>query len=284
VNGPHFSDKGMTHSGWAGPPPRRTLATVRGARTHDADDDVTDDDPGSNDPGSDDAAKRGERLRKGRTLAERRQERRDALLAAALEVFGTKGYAASSVEEICRRAYVSSRNFYEEFDNREDLLQALGDEITKRTYRAMTQVEVEPGPDLVQRRTRARMSQLVHTLVDDPRVARIAIVERVGISDENEARRRQAHHLYAEWIQTFLHDELEAKGISEARQHALALALVGAVNELIGDWVLRPPDQRTTVDELVETTVELVMIMLQRPTNGAGSNTDSTGIDASTDN
>jgi AcrR family transcriptional regulator len=219
--------------------------------------------------GADDGrGRRGERLRKGRTLAERRQERREALLAAAIEVFGTKGYAASSVEEICRRAYVSSRNFYEEFDNREDLLRALGDEITRRVYRAMTEVDVEPGPDLVERRTRARMSQLVHTLVDDPRVARIAIVERVGISDENEARRREAHHHYAAWIQSFLHDELEAKGMGDDRQHALALALVGAVNELIGDWVLKSPEQRSSVDELVETTVELVTLFLQRPTGG----------------
>lgn len=207
---------------------------------------------------------RGERLRKGRTLAERRQERHDALIEAALEVFGTKGYAASSVDEICRQAYVSSRNFYEEFANREALLGALGKQIAGKLYHAMTDVEVEPGPDLVRRRTRARISGLIHAIVDDPRVARTLFVESIGVSAENEARRRQAHHAYARWIREYLSGELATKGIDEPRQHALALALVGAANELIGDWVLLPPEQRSTIDELIDVIVELATIILQR--------------------
>lgn len=206
----------------------------------------------------------GERLRKGRTLAERRQERRQALLAAALDVFGTKGYAASSVDEICRRAYVSSRNFYEEFANREALLGALGDEVGKKLYKALTEVEVEPGPNLVRRRSRARVAAMVHTLVDDPRVARLIFVESVGVSAENEARRRQAHHAYAAWLRDYLRDELGAKGFDDERRHALALALVGGATELIGDWVLRPPDDRSSIDELIDLIVDLTMIIFQR--------------------
>ena len=208
--------------------------------------------------------RQGARLRKGRTLAERRQERRDALLDAAIEVFGTKGYASSSIEEICRKAYVSSRDFYAEFANREALLRAVGLQITERVYAALTDVEVEPGPDLLRRRTWARVAGLVHVLVDDPRVARIAIVESVGISADHEARRLSAHHLYADWICTYVRDELESKGLDERRQQAFSLALVGAVNELIVDWILQPPDQRCSVDELVDVIAELAMVVLLR--------------------
>lgn len=207
--------------------------------------------------------KPGERLLKGRTLAERRQERREALLAAALDVFSTKGYAASSVEEICRRAYVSTRNFYEEFANREAVLNELGERLTKQIYQALTEVTVEPGPDLVRRRTRARIAGVVHTLVDDPRVARLAMVETVGLSPQNEARRRRAHRLYADWIKDYLAEELAGRGIDERRQSSLALAVVGATNELIGNWVLHPED-RTTVDELIDDIVDLTMVILQR--------------------
>lgn len=205
----------------------------------------------------------GERLLRGRTLAERRRERREALLAAALEVFGTKGYAASSVEEVCRRAYVSTRNFYEEFANREALLAAVGELVTEQVYRALTDVEVEPGPDLLLRRTRVRISALVHALLDDPRVARVAMVETVGVNPANEARRRRAHRLYAEWLAGYLSEELEAKGIDARRRQAFALALVGAVSELIGDWVVHP-EGRSTVDELIDVIVDLAMLILQR--------------------
>src|SRR5687767_13409420 len=83
---------------------------------------------------------RPERRIRGRTLAERRSERRDAMLAAGLELFGTKGYAATTVEEVCRRAYVSSRNFYEEFENRLDLLVAVGEQIIAGAFVAWTDI------------------------------------------------------------------------------------------------------------------------------------------------
>ena len=208
--------------------------------------------------------RQGERLRKGRTLAERRQQRREALLSAALEVFGTKGYASSSIEEICRRAFVSSRDFYAEFANREALLGALGEQLTDRIYEAMTDVEVDEGPDLARRRTRARVERLVHALVDDPRVARIAIVESVGISAEHEAKRRGAHRLYARWISDYVRDEMDAKGVDRRHRDAFALALVGAVNELIVDWILSPADERSGVDDLVEVVTDLASVMLLR--------------------
>ena len=205
-----------------------------------------------------------ERRRRGRTLEERRQERREALLAAALEVFGTKGYAASSIEEICRRAYVSSRDFYAEFANREALLGALGEQLTLRIYRVLTEVEVDDGPDLERRRTHARIGGLVHVLVDDPRVARITIVESVGISEDHEARRRGAHRLYADWIRDYVRPELDAKGIEERQQRALTLALVGAVNELIVDWIHTRPDQRSDVDDLIDVITETASVLLLR--------------------
>src|SRR5215218_480858 len=99
-----------------------------------------------------------ERLRKGRTLAERRWERREALLDAALDLFGTQGYAATSVEELCRTAYVSTRNFYEEFDNREAVLLALGDRLVGDAYQAMVEATIEDGPDRLRRESRARVS------------------------------------------------------------------------------------------------------------------------------
>lgn len=207
----------------------------------------------------------GERLLKGRTLAERRQERREALLAAALEVFGTKGYGLSSVEEICRRAYVSSRNFYEEFDNRAALFCELNEQIATRVYEALSGVEEEPGPDPVRRRTRARVAALVHSLVDDPRVARVALFESIGVSPEGESRRRRAHHRYASWIHDYVREELEANGIhDEQRQYAFALALVGAGNELMSEWILLPPEERFSVEELIEIITDLAMVILQR--------------------
>jgi AcrR family transcriptional regulator len=219
--------------------------------------------------GPDDA--RPERRIRGRTLAERRSERREAMLAAGLELFGTKGFAATTVEEVCRRAYVSSRNFYEEFENRLDLLVAVGEQIIAGAFVAWTdmglpkhvlaQSESGVNPD----RIRARVSALVHTLVDDPRVARIAFIETVGIDPAHEALRRELLGVFPAWLQAYLGAHFDARGVSPSRQRSLTMGVFGAVHELITDWVLQEPDRRPSVDDLIDDIVEIGHLVLQLP-------------------
>jgi AcrR family transcriptional regulator len=216
---------------------------------------------------AEDERDRGERRIRGRTLAERRLERREAMLAAGLDLFGTRGYADTTVEEVCRRAYVSSRNFYEEFDNRLDLLVAVGERIVAGAFAAWSAMAAagDPpgGPSL-----RRRVSALVHALVEDPRVARVAFVETVGISPAHEARRRDALAVFPAWAEAWLEghagDRLDARS-----RRRLAVGLFGAAHELIADWALRPADERGTLDELVDDVVAVGGALLRSGTTPA---------------
>jgi AcrR family transcriptional regulator len=210
---------------------------------------------------------RAERRIRGRTLAERREERRDAMLAAGLDLFGTKGYAATTVEEVCRRAYVSSRNFYEEFDNRLGLLVAVGERIVAAAFASWTAIG-GPG-DAGAGTLRRRVGLLVHTLVDDPRVTRVAFIETVGIDPAHEALRRQMLGVFPAWLQAYMQGHLDALGVSPRRQRSLAIGLFGAAHELITDWALQPPDDRPSVDDLIDDIVELGVVVLQLRTSPA---------------
>jgi AcrR family transcriptional regulator len=207
-----------------------------------------------------------ERLLRGKTLAERRQERREALLDAALDLFGTKGYSNTTIEEICRSAYVSTRNFYEEFANREAVLIALGQRIAQQALGVLMSVEVPAGPDLRGRRTRARIQALVELLLRDPRVARLVFVESLGVSPEQEMRRRETHRAIARWLADFTIEEAMVQGRDHRRQELQALAVVGACNELLSDWVLS--EERSSIEELVELLVDVVLDMLPTPPRG----------------
>ncbi len=208
-----------------------------------------------------DSAKR-ERLRKGRTLAQRRWERREALLDVALELFGTKGYAATSVEELCRTAYVSTRNFYEEFDNREAVLFALGDRLVGEAYQAMVEVVVDDGADRLAREARARVSALAHALLDDPRRARIAFIETLGVSPVQEARRRNAHWLFAQYFAALVRADFNSERFGHREEDIYAIALVGAVNEILSDWVLRT--EKPPLDDLMDPIVDVILMMGDR--------------------
>lgn len=59
---------------------------------------------------------------RGITASERRAQTRERLLEAGLELFGTQGYADTSIRAVSTAASMNSRYFYESFSSREDLL------------------------------------------------------------------------------------------------------------------------------------------------------------------
>jgi AcrR family transcriptional regulator len=66
---------------------------------------------------------------RGLTAAERHAQRRGRLLDVGLEVFGTSGYASSSVRSISAAAGLNSRYFHESFSSKEELLRVVYERI-----------------------------------------------------------------------------------------------------------------------------------------------------------
>ena len=172
----------------------------------------------------------------GRTATQRRAERRERLLAAGLELFGTEGYPAVSIERLCATANVSTRNFYEEFPSRESLLIALHEQNTVRAYEAvLAAVAGELDATMPQRVSKA-IRAYVSTAAADPRWTRIAFVEVVGVSPAVEAHRTQWRERLSQLV------EAEAalavsRGEATDRSYKLtSMAFFGAVNELVYQW------------------------------------------------
>jgi AcrR family transcriptional regulator len=67
-----------------------------------------------------------------RTQKERREATVAKLLQATIEALGEVGYARASVNEICRRAGVSTGGLFRHFATREDLMVAAAGEVAQR--------------------------------------------------------------------------------------------------------------------------------------------------------
>ena len=59
------------------------------------------------------------------TRAKRSAERRDAILAAALDEFAARGFAATRLEDVAKRANVAKGTIYLHFADKETLFQEL---------------------------------------------------------------------------------------------------------------------------------------------------------------
>ncbi|GAA1749410.1 TetR/AcrR family transcriptional regulator [Aeromicrobium alkaliterrae] len=103
--------------------------------------------------------------------AERRTDRRDRLVAAALDLVGSDGVVALTVGSVCSQAGVAKRYFYESFASMDDLLSATLQEVFDRVGAAVASTSLEAGAtarDLLV----AAVGGAIDAM-DDPRIARL---------------------------------------------------------------------------------------------------------------
>src|SRR3954471_24482707 len=170
----------------------------------------------------------------GISAGERIAARRAKLLDAGLERFGTHGFAATGVKDICREAGLTDRYFYESFGDRLALFTAVFDRATQELLQGVAQavIVVEPEP---RTQIAAAIETFVAALAADPRVARVIFREAGAAGAEADAHMRatlrQFAALIVETARPHLHEE-----VSEQVLRMGSLALVGAMERVIVDW------------------------------------------------
>src|SRR6202012_4111263 len=138
----------------------------------------------------------GERRYGGKTASERRAQRREQLLDAGLELFGTGGYAATTIEALCARAGLNPRYFYEQFAGREQLLGAVYERHVEQVLTVVSAAIDRSGADPAAR-LRAGLTAFVEATLADERGARVNYFEMIGVSRELDALRRRVLSDYA---------------------------------------------------------------------------------------
>lgn len=206
------------------------------------------------------AAPAGERRYGGKTANERRAERRERLLAVGLELFGTRGYGATSIELLCAQAGLNARYLYEEFDSREGLLRAVYDRHVAAVLAAVAAAVEAAAPEPVARLRAGLGAFIAHTFTD-PRAARVNYFEIVGVSAELETRRREVLALYADMISSQF-TALAPPGAQPpgGDLHLAAVALVSATDGLIIDRLTardRPAPDAATAAQIVDALVSI---------------------------
>ncbi len=176
-----------------------------------------------------------ERRYGGRTAEERRAERRERLLDAGHELFGTTGYAGSTIEGVCSEASLNARYFYEQFRHREDLLRAV---YNRQAWGVLDVVRValerEQDP---QRRLEEGLGAFVQAMLTDERGTRIVYIEAIGVSPALEEERRRITEAYVELLSREAARLEQLATVADDDLRAIAIALIGAAERLVVDWL-----------------------------------------------
>jgi AcrR family transcriptional regulator len=184
-------------------------------------------------------------------------------MAAGLQAFGTRGFQATTIEQLCSEAGVATRSFYEIFATREALLIALHDDINARALDAIVDALSNVDTDDLHARAVSAFTTYLDIITTDPRWVRITLRETVGASPATYQARRAALARFESFLLAEL-DRLAASGVVPQRDLRLtAVAVVGGLTALVES--LLPPDEppralpRAAIEQVREEGIRLIL-------------------------
>lgn len=158
------------------------------------------------------------------------------MLDAALELFSAQGYQDTSIEQICKQAYVGTKSFYEVFTGKESLYLALLDRIVADVTGRLTSALESLGDDVDAREAaRSLIREFADAFVDDVRVARVTFGEGRAVTPQAEAHRR----INRRWAAAFVESVWQRLGVAAGpHSRVVAMGLIGGLFDIISDWLL----------------------------------------------
>ncbi len=169
---------------------------------------------------------------------DRTRERRALLVAAAFDLFGREGEAATSIRAVCRSTALNARYFYESFADLDELLGAVYDEQADQLAVLLLEtLAAAPGDPAA--RTRVGIETVLRFITDDPRRARVLFTEGRAVPVLAERRRATLEALVAATAEQGQLELGDPPGTDRgpARIAAVTAAMFGgAMEELAQAW------------------------------------------------
>ncbi len=160
---------------------------------------------------------------------------RDRILEAALHVFAEKGYHRAVVDDIVRASGTSKGAVYHHFPNKEALFLALVDDFSARLAEAVgTAVERSRG---ALAKVEAALRAGLETFARNRALARIVLLESVSLGSAYQAKRAEVHGHFASLIGAYLDQAIAEGSIPPLDTRVATLAWLGAVNEVVIQWL-----------------------------------------------
>lgn len=196
-----------------------------------------------------------DRRYRGSSTEERRAQRREQLIRAAIQIYGEQGYRNATVKAVCEAAGLTERYFYESFSNSEELLVASFQEVMHYLLGELETAGTEaPGGPV--ERTRAMLTAYYAALKASPPSARVFLVEISGVSPAVDRELEAA----LQAMGSLLARTLDPDGKSApAREPLLRAGVIGGVIHIALSWIASGYSQ--PIPTVVEAALRLCLVL-----------------------
>lgn len=168
----------------------------------------------------------------GKTAAERIAERRERLIDAGVELFGSRGYSATSIRAVLQESGLRDRYFGESFADLDSLLAAVYARlIDEEISSCVAAIDATSGGS---KGARAMIETITRALEEDPGKARIKSREVLSGGPVAHEQHRAGLHRLAQLVADLLPPSTAVKA-SDAL--LLGLGIVAAADQLLMNWM-----------------------------------------------
>lgn len=162
----------------------------------------------------------------------RRRRNREALLEAAIELFQERGVRGTKLEDICERADVSPRTFFNHFETREHLYEAIA---RQRTRQAAALFDT-PGEASSLRESLPRLFGRIASYLDARPAYRELVGEMLHVRTDGRSELARSSPLGRAALR-FVERGIAAAGARSAvAPETLADILLGTLTAAISNW------------------------------------------------
>lgn len=201
------------------------------------------------------AASPSERTYAGLSGAERVEQRRFALIDAALDVAERIGWRQLTVDRVCEQAKLSKRYFYESFNGIDALADAVVEHVATGVIDSVSVARGDASD--VPALARATIDALVRHLTDDRRRARVLFGD-LAMTEASTALRAAAIRRIAAEVVAVAREIHQARDVSDPIIETTAALLIGGTGQAILSWI--GGDIPGSRDDLVDSLTTLWLI------------------------
>jgi TetR/AcrR family fatty acid metabolism transcriptional regulator len=160
-----------------------------------------------------------------------KESTRDRLLEAAEDVFSSKGYYETPVDEIARRSNTSKGSVYFHFPSKESLFLSVvghaGDRLMRRVDRAIANID-----DPISR-VDVALATTLHTLTEHRTLANLLMSKGYGIGGRFFKKRSEILAKFADRVKFLLDQALPQDNAESLNTEVIAYAFIGAISEVV---------------------------------------------------
>ena len=163
------------------------------------------------------------------------QATRERILDAAIAVFSRKGYHETKVDDIVAESDTSKGSVYFHFPGKQQVFLALIDKFADLLQRRVIEAVAQESDGV--KRVNLALQVCLETFAQYRGLAKIFLVQAVGLGAAFEEKRLEIHDRFAGVIRAYLDQAIASGDIAPIDTEVVAYAWMGAINEVVIRWV-----------------------------------------------